>query len=53
MFITESEVAIILRLQTKSIKPIKPTPAGYPGISAGVRGRIGIKRDYYGSEGVG
>jgi len=48
MFITESEVAIIL------IFPIIPklTPAEYFGILVGVSGKITIKRDHYGLEGV-
>ncbi|MGB5633954.1 MAG: hypothetical protein WBM44_19970 [Waterburya sp.] len=50
MFITEVEVAIILVL---SIKQSKPTPAGYPGILAGVHVKITIERDNYGLEGVG
>ena len=49
MFITESEVAIILRLP---IKQNELTPAGYPSILAGVRGKITIERDHYGLEGV-
>ncbi|MEM7760158.1 MAG: hypothetical protein AAGF83_03785 [Cyanobacteria bacterium P01_G01_bin.67] len=49
MFITESEVAIILRLP---IKQFELTPAGYPGILAGVRARITNERDHYGLEGV-
>ncbi|MEL6578171.1 MAG: hypothetical protein AAFQ14_00355 [Cyanobacteria bacterium J06621_12] len=50
MFITESEVAIILGLPNKQFKP---TPARYPGILVGVRGRMTIVRDHHGLEGVG
>ena len=47
---TESEVAIILVLP---IKQLKSTPARYSGILAGVCGKIAIKCDCYGPEGVG
>jgi|GEM_PF-3536397 len=50
MFITEREVASILRLPNKQFKQ---TPAGYPGILVGVRGKITSVRDRYGLEGVG
>ena len=49
MFITESEVAIILVLQAKAIKQ---TPAKCPGILVGVHGKITIDNDR-GLEGVG
>jgi hypothetical protein len=35
------------------IKQLTPTPARYPGILAGVRGKITIESDDYGLEGVG
>ena len=50
MFITKSEVAIILRLP---IKQFKSTPAGHSGNPVGVHGKITIKHGGYGSEGVG
>ena len=50
MLRTTREVANILRL---SIKQLKPTPAEYPGILVGVRGKITSVRDRYGLEGVG
>ncbi|MEL6581555.1 MAG: hypothetical protein AAFO76_12320 [Cyanobacteria bacterium J06607_15] len=50
MFITESEVAIILGLPNKQFQL---TPAGYSGILVGVRGKMTIIRDRQGLEGVG
>jgi hypothetical protein len=35
------------------IQQLQPTPARYPGILAGVRGKITIESDDYGLEGVG
>lgn len=50
MLITKGEVAIILVLSTKQTKL---TPAKYPSILVGVRGKITIERNNCGLEGVG
>jgi hypothetical protein len=50
MLITEGEVAIILVL---FINKSKLTPAEYPGILVGVRGKITIEQDDRGLAGVG
>jgi hypothetical protein len=49
VFITVREVAIILRLQNNQLEL---TPAEYPGILVGVRGKMTIVRDHHGLEGV-
>ena len=50
MFVTKREVVTILRLPNKQLEL---TPAKYPGILVGVRGKITIVRDRNGLEGVG
>ncbi len=49
MIYNKSEVAIILILQ---IKQLRQTPVRYPGILAGVHGKITIESDNYGPESV-